>query len=121
MMYFLTRQVLIPAIAALALGGTFIDAAAEVKGPQQSRLNTQGIGAAAGTEATTTDDGVVRIGWSRNAVQVSVDGMRLKPFAGLGAWAAFKAAPHRAMVMGDTVLFQEDAHTGSTQGHGNTD
>ena len=34
--------------------------------------------------------------------------MPLKPFAGLGSWAAFTAAPHGAMVMGDTVVFQDE-------------
>lgn len=34
--------------------------------------------------------------------------MALRPFAGLGSWAAFKAAPHGAMVMGDTVVFEEE-------------
>ena len=33
---------------------------------------------------------------------------RCKPFAGLGSWAAFTAAPHGAMVMGDTVVFQDE-------------
>jgi hypothetical protein len=37
-----------------------------------------------------------------------VDFMPLKPFAGLGSWAAFTPAPHGAMVMGDTVVFQDE-------------
>ncbi len=66
------------------------------------------IGAAAGTRATKTSEGVVRIGWARKDVPVKVDGMTLKPFAGLGTWAAFSAGPHGAMVMGDTVVFQDE-------------
>jgi hypothetical protein len=64
------------------------------------------IGAAAGSKATTTPDGVVRIGWPRSDVAVKVDGMPLKPFAGLGSWAAFTPTKHGAMVMDDTVVFQ---------------
>ena len=75
---------------------------------QERRLDAEKIGAAAGTKATTTKDGVVRIGWARSDVAVKVDGMPLKPFAGLGSWAAFAAAPHGAMVMGDTVVFQDE-------------
>src|SRR5262245_2927821 len=71
------------------------------------RLDADKIGAAAETKATMKD-GVVRIGWPRTDVKVEVDGMPLKPFAGLGSWAAFKQAPHRAMVMGDTVVFQDE-------------
>jgi len=72
------------------------------------KLDAEKIGAAASTKATTTPDGVVRIGWARDDVPVKVDGMPLKPFAGLGSWAAFTKAEHGAMVMGDTVVFQDE-------------
>src|SRR5262245_7186012 len=61
-----------------------------------SHLDAQKIAAASGTQATTKD-GVVRIEWPRKDVPVQVDGMPLKPFAGLGSWAAFTAAPHGAV------------------------
>jgi hypothetical protein len=71
-------------------------------------LDAEKISAAAGVKATTAPDGVVRISWPRADVAVTVDGMPLKPFAGLGSWAAFTPAPHGAMVMGDTVVFQDE-------------
>lgn len=71
-------------------------------------LDAEQIAAAAGSKATTTPDGVVRIAWARSDVPVKVDGTLLKPFAGLGSWAAFTKAPHGAMVMGDTVVFQDE-------------
>jgi hypothetical protein len=73
-----------------------------------ARLDAEAIGRAAGTKATTAPDGVVRLAWARTDVAVTVDGMALKPFAGLGSWAAFTAGPHGAMVMGDTVVFQDE-------------
>ncbi|HEX6983925.1 MAG TPA: DUF1259 domain-containing protein, partial [Planctomycetaceae bacterium] len=76
-------------------------------GPK-SRLHPAAVGKAAGAEATATPDGVVRIGWPRTDVKVTVDGMPLAPFAGLGSWAAFTATDHGAMVMGDTVVFQDE-------------
>jgi hypothetical protein len=76
--------------------------------PPRHALDADKIGTAAATKATTTPDGVVRIGWARTDVAVKVDGMPLKPFAGLGSWAAFTSAPHGAMVMGDTVVFQDE-------------
>ncbi len=79
-----------------------------VTAAQERRLDAEKIGQAAGTKATTTPDGVVRIGWPRTDVAVKVDAMPLKPFAGLGSWAAFAPAPHGAMVMGDTVVFQDE-------------
>jgi hypothetical protein len=71
-------------------------------------LDAAKIASAAGTKTTTAKDGVVRIAWARTDVPVTVDGMPLKPFAGLGSWAAFMPTPHGAMVMGDTVVFEDE-------------
>ncbi|MEI7685813.1 MAG: DUF1259 domain-containing protein [Planctomycetota bacterium] len=73
-----------------------------------AKLDEGKIGMAAGSKATTMPDGVVRLAWPRNDVVVKVDGMTLKPFAGLGSWAAFLPTKHGAMVMGDTVVFQDE-------------
>jgi hypothetical protein len=75
---------------------------------QNDKLDADRIAAASGAKATVTPDGVVRIGWPRDDVKVQVDGTPLKPFAGLGSWAAFTRAPHGAMAMGDTVVFQDE-------------
>jgi hypothetical protein len=71
-------------------------------------LDADAIGRAVGVAATATPDGVVRVGWSRGDVAVTVDGARLDPAAGLGSWAAFQSAPGGAMMMGDTVLFEDE-------------
>src|SRR5712692_5659122 len=94
------------AVAALVVIATA--AGLSLRAAPESKLDADKIGTAAGTKATTTPDGVVRIGWARTDVAVKVDGMPLKPFAGLGSWAAFTPAPHGAMVMGDTVVFQDE-------------
>jgi hypothetical protein len=90
-------------LAVIAVSAIFSASAAP-----DERLDADKIGAAAATKATTTQDGVVRIAWARSDVPVKVDGMPLKPFAGLGSWAAFGKAPHGAMVMGDTVVFEDE-------------
>src|SRR5262245_46220003 len=90
-------------IGLLAAGLTFTFASAP-----EEQLDAHKIAAASGAKVTVTPDGVVRIGWPRNDVKVQVDGVPLQPFAGLGSWAAFAAAPHGAMVMGDTVVFQDE-------------
>jgi hypothetical protein len=74
----------------------------------EEHLDANAIAAASGAKTTVTPDGVVRIGWPRDDVKVQVDGVQLKPFAGLGSWAAFTPAPHGAMAMGDTVVFQDE-------------
>ncbi len=105
----LSRREALLAASALGAGGTaltFTGTAAPAAEP--TPLNAEKIGTAAGTKATTTDDGVVRIAWARTDVAVTVDGMPLKPFAGLGSWAAFTPTAHGAMAMGDTVVFQDE-------------
>jgi hypothetical protein len=74
----------------------------------EDQLDADKIASAAGAKTTVTPDGVVRIGWPRDDVKVHVDDVPLKPFAGLGSWAAFNKAQHGAMLMGDTVVFQDE-------------
>ena len=76
--------------------------------PAGAKLDAAAIGEAAGTEATTAEDGVVRIGWARTEVPVRVDGAAFPPAAGLGSWAGFAPVAGGAMVMGDTVVFQDE-------------
>lgn len=71
-------------------------------------FDTQTIERASGASATVQPDGVIRISWSRDDVKVAVDGMPMPPAAGLGSWAAFKDLGDAAMVMGDTVVFQDE-------------
>ena len=71
-------------------------------------LDAAKLGAASGVKTAVAADGVVRIAWGRTDVKVQIDGVPYPPPAGLGSWAAFKRMPHGAMVMGDTVVFQDE-------------
>ena len=72
-------------------------------------LDADAIAKASGRAATAQPDGVVRIGWPRTDVTVTVDGTVLPPAAGLASWAAFAQMPNGdAMVMGDTVVFADE-------------
>ncbi len=55
-------------------------------------------------------EGVYRVSFPRNDVKVSVDGWTMPPFMGLGTWAAFSETKHGVMVMGDTVLFEDEVN-----------
>jgi len=56
-------------------------------------------------------EGVYRVSFPRADVKVTVDGWQMPPFMGLGTWAAFtKGAQTEAMVMGDTVLFEDEVN-----------
>ncbi|HEY5073776.1 MAG TPA: DUF1259 domain-containing protein [Pyrinomonadaceae bacterium] len=56
-------------------------------------------------------EGVYRVNFPRADVKVAVDGWTMPPFMGLGTWAAFTQGSHNeAMVMGDTVLFEDEVN-----------
>jgi hypothetical protein len=56
-------------------------------------------------------EGVYRVTFPRADVNVAVDGWTMPPFMGLGTWAAFSKGSHtEAMVMGDTVLFEDEVN-----------
>ncbi len=55
-----------------------------------------------------------KVTWPRGDVKVVVDGWTMPPFMGLGTWAAFTATKDGAMVMGDTVLFEDEVNAAMT-------
>src|SRR5438128_8244663 len=55
-------------------------------------------------------EGVYKVTFPRNDVKVVVDGWTMPSFMGLGTWAAFTSAKDGAMVMGDTVLFEDEVN-----------
>src|SRR5881409_3263605 len=59
-------------------------------------------------------EGVYKVTFPRTDVKVVVDGWTMPPFMGLGTWAAFTATKDGAMVMGDTVLFEDEVNAAMT-------
>jgi Domain of Unknown Function (DUF1259) len=53
-------------------------------------------------------EGVYKVTFPRDDVKVVIDGWAMPPFMGLGTWAAFTSTQNGAMVMGDTVLFEDE-------------
>ena len=51
---------------------------------------------------------VHRYGFPRTDLQVTLDGVTIKPALALGGWAAFKPMHGGAMVMGDLVLLETE-------------
>ena len=81
------RMCSLAAVASLSSSATAIE-------PLQSPdLDAKAIEQVVGSPVTVKADGVLRIGWSRDDVAVTIDGMPFKPQAGLGSWAAFTALP----------------------------
>ena len=76
-------------------------------------FDTAKIAQIVGLEGKWDDtEGVYRITFPRADVSVSVDGWAMPPSMGLGTWAAFTKGGHtEAMLMGDTVLFEDEVNS----------
>jgi hypothetical protein len=86
-----------------------IFAAAAVSAP--AALDTAKIDNLTGLKSKLNEkEGVYRVSFPRADVKVAVDGWTMPPFMGLGTWAAFIETESGAMVMGDTVLFEDEVN-----------
>jgi phosphotransferase system IIB component len=76
------------------------------------KLDTAKIEQIIGAKGTlNTNEGVFKVTSPRDDLKVSVDGWMMPPFMGLASWAAFtEGKMGGAMVMGDTVLFQDEVN-----------
>src|SRR3954453_17534320 len=70
-------------------------------------IDWQKVDDAFGRKPVVTDD-VHRYGFPRGDLQVTLDGVAIKPSLALGGWVAFKPAHDGAMVMGDLVLLETE-------------
>lgn len=57
------------------------------------------------------EEGVYKVTFPRDDVKVKVAGWQMPPFMGLGTWAAFQGSNEKAMMMGDTVLFEDEVNS----------
>jgi hypothetical protein len=74
-------------------------------------LDTARIDQLTGLKGKLNDkEGAYKVTFPRNDVKLVVDGWTMPPFMGLGTWAAFTATKDGAMVMGDTVLFEDEVN-----------
>jgi Domain of Unknown Function (DUF1259) len=76
-----------------------------------AELDTARIDQIAGLKGKFNEkEGVYKVTFPRDDVKVVVDGWIMPPFMGLGTWAAFTATQSGAIVMGDTVLFEDEVN-----------
>jgi hypothetical protein len=75
-------------------------------------LDTGKIEQIIGVKGTANaEENVFKVSKARSDVKVEVDGWHMPPFMGLGSWAAFTPTPHGgAMLMGDTVVFEDEVN-----------
>jgi hypothetical protein len=56
-------------------------------------------------------EGVYKVTSPRADVKITIDDWTMPPFMGLGTWAAFQGSNDKAMMMGDTVLFEDEVNS----------
>src|SRR5262245_19524170 len=92
---------------ALALA-TAVVPAVHAAGPA---LDTAAIESATGLKGTyNKTENVFKVSKPRDDGKLNVDRWSLPPFMGITSWAAFTPMGKAAMVMGDTVLFEDEVN-----------
>jgi uncharacterized protein DUF1259 len=86
--------------------------AATTAGATSATLNTERIDQLIGLKGKLNEkEAAYKISFPRDDVPVSIDGWKMPAFMGLNTWASFTKATHsEAMVMGDTVLFEDEVN-----------
>ena len=91
-------------ILALLLGGVVATFAAHANAQE---IDWQKVDAAFGRKPAVSGD-VHRYGFPRTDLQVSVDGVTIKPALALGGWVAMKPVQGGALAMGDLVVLETE-------------
>ncbi len=80
---------------------------AALAGAHAQDVDWKKVDEAIGRTAAVSGD-VHRYGFPRSDLQVTLEGVTIKPALALGGWVAFKPAHGGAMIMGDLVLLQSE-------------
>src|SRR4051812_30290918 len=92
-------------LKAMLLG---LAAAAAMTAPARAASDWDAVGRALGKTGSVQTGGVYRVALPRSDLNVSLDGVQIKPALALGSWLAFRDMGDHAMVMGDLVLTHEE-------------
>jgi hypothetical protein len=93
------RAVHVLAICTMTLAGTIANA---------QEIDWKKVDEALGRTAVVVSGDVRRYGFARSDLQVTLDGVTIRPALALGGWVAFKPAHGGAMIMGDLVLLETE-------------
>lgn len=78
--------------------------------PASAAPNWKGVDEALGRAGTVQPGEVHRYAFPRSDLNVSLDGVRIKPALALGSWLAFRDMGDQSEVMGDLVLTQPEVN-----------
>src|SRR3982075_1597659 len=76
---------------------------------QAQEIDWKRVDEALGRPAAVSGD-VHRYGFPRSDLQVTLDGVTIRPTLALGGWVAFQPMGNMAMAMGDLVLLQSEVN-----------
>jgi hypothetical protein len=91
----------------LVLGGAL---AFSITAGSAEEFDWQKVDATLGRKPAVVVADVRRYGFPRSDLEVTVDGVAIKPALALGGWIAFKPAKDKAMAMGDLVLLESEVN-----------
>lgn len=101
------RKDICMAVSLLALAAIARTASAA----ESAKLDTAKIEELTGAKGTLDEkEGAFKVAVPRSDLSVTAAGVRLTPPLGLTSWVAFKRAGARTMVMGDTVLLEDQVN-----------
>lgn len=89
--------------------GLLLVSATLVTAAHGQEINWAQVDEVFGRTATVSQD-VHRYGFPRTDLNVTLDGVTIKPAFALGGWVAFKPMGNQAMVMGDLVLTEAEVN-----------
>lgn len=97
---------------ALVCTGLVIEQAASAEAETRASFDTSVIEQTTGLKGTfSKDENVFKVSKPRSDVKIDVDGWQMPPFMGLASWAAFTTNNDgQSMMMGDTVLFEDEVN-----------
>ncbi len=99
------------ALFAVLLSGDFVCAETKAMPVAQEKTIYQKIEELTGAKGKLDEaEGVFKVSFPRSDIDVTASGVRITPPMGLTVWAAFKMRGHHTMVMGDTVLLEDQVN-----------
>ncbi|MBR0644934.1 DUF1259 domain-containing protein [Plastoroseomonas hellenica] len=106
MTHVITRRAAFGGLSLLA--GTGISARAQQQGAASDADWRRTIASVLGKPGAEMPGGVYRVALPRTDLQVTLDGIEIRPGFGLGSWVAFHEHGRDLMVMGDLVLLERE-------------
>ncbi len=98
-----------PTLAALIfLASAVAPSSALAQAAAKTPADWSAVEQAIGRKGAMNPGDVIKFGFPRGDMQVTVDGVAVKPALALGSWVAFKHVGKEALAMGDLVLAEDE-------------